>query len=86
MQVFVRPHADPDGSLRLSSSKGGFGDDGAYTVVEVGGGSYGARVPVHEEFHVYLDEEGVLRTDHELRLGRAEAVRLHYRLEPREAP
>ena len=37
----------------------------------------------HEEFHVYVDDEGVLRTDHVLRLWSATAVRLHYRLEPR---
>ena len=32
---------------------------------------------------MYVDEEGVLRTDHELRLWSAPAVRLHYKLEPK---
>jgi hypothetical protein len=52
-------------------------------VVEDGGSTYAARAPLREEFHVYVDDEGVLRTDHELRLWSAEVVRLHYKLEPR---
>lgn len=42
------------------------------------------NAPVRETFHVYVDPEGTLRTDHELRLWNATAVRLHYRLEPRQ--
>ncbi len=45
------------------------------------GRTHGARVPIHERFRVYVDERGILRTDHELRLYRALALRLHYRLE-----
>ena len=45
------------------------------------GGDFAARVPLHETFRVYVDEHGVLRTDHELRLWNAWAVRLHYKLE-----
>ena len=30
---------------------------------------------------MYVDADGVLRTDHELRLWSASAVRLHYKLE-----
>jgi hypothetical protein len=84
VQVFLRPDVAANGALRLTSTKGEFGGDGAYTVVEVDGVNYAARVPIHEEFHVYVDDEGVLRTDHELRLWAADVVRLHYRLEPRE--
>ncbi|MBB6629261.1 hypothetical protein H5V45_18180 [Nocardioides sp. KIGAM211] len=83
VQVFLRPDVDPDGSLWLRSPGGRFGTDGAYVVVEDGGASYAARAPIHEEFHVHLDREGVLRTDHDLRLWAADVVRLHYRLEPR---
>jgi hypothetical protein len=43
---------------------------------------HAARAPIHETFRVYVDREGVLRTDHELRLFDARAVRLHYKLEP----
>jgi len=82
VQVFLRPQVDANGSLRLSSPRGRFGGDGAYVLVQQGGKSYVARVPLHEEFRVYVDDEGVLRTDHRLDLWNANAVRLHYRLTP----
>lgn len=81
VQVLLRPEVRPDGSLFLSSPAGEFGADGAYVVVE-DGSTYASRMPVHETFHVYVDDRDVLRTDHVLRLGRATAMRLHYRLEP----
>ncbi|GGF33419.1 hypothetical protein GCM10011519_03570 [Marmoricola endophyticus] len=83
VQVFLRPENGPDGSLLLRSPAGAFGADGAYVVVEHGRGTFASRAPVHETFRVHVDGEGVVRTDHDLRLGRASAVRLHYRLEPR---
>ncbi|KXK61312.1 hypothetical protein AWW66_14330 [Micromonospora rosaria] len=82
VQVFLRPAVRADGSLVLTSGAGAFGEDGAYVVVRHGRRAYAARVPIHERFHVYRDRRGVLRTDHELRLYRAQALRLHYRLEP----
>lgn len=81
VQVFLRPRVLPDGSFRLDSPPGPFGADGAYVVVEDGGRTHASRAPVHESFHVYLDERGVLRTDHELRMWGATAMRLHYKLE-----
>jgi hypothetical protein len=38
-------------------------------------------VPIHETFRVYVDE-GILRTDHVLRLWSAPVIRLHYKLVP----
>lgn len=81
VQVFLRPEVDADGSLWLRSTGGRFGDDGAYVVVAEGRRTFAAHAPIRETFHVYLDDEGVLRTDHELRLWDARVVRLHYRLE-----
>jgi hypothetical protein len=82
VQVFLRPSAQADGSLVLSSPPGAFGSEGAYVVVRGGGGeAHAVRVPIHERFHIYRDHRGVLRTDHELRLHRALVLRLHYRLE-----
>ncbi len=81
VQVFLRPSVVDDGGLLLESPSGRFGQDGAYVVVHDGGRAYAARVPLHETFHVYVDDHGVLRTDHELRAWGASAVRLHYRLE-----
>ncbi|BAK33401.1 hypothetical protein MLP_03870 [Microlunatus phosphovorus NM-1] len=37
--------------------------------------------PAPGDLHVHVDEEGVLRTDHDLRLHSASVVRLHYKLE-----
>ena len=80
VQVLLRPRALPDGSLELSSPPGAFGEDGAYVVVADRGGHHAARAPIHEEFRVYVDSDGVLRTDHLLRLWSATVVRLHYKL------
>lgn len=80
VQVFLRPQAVDDGGLLLSSPPGDFGDDGAYVVVEEGGEAHAARVPIHETFRVFVDGEGVVRTDHVLRLWSAQVVRLHYKL------
>ncbi|HEV2796518.1 MAG TPA: hypothetical protein VGV65_02780, partial [Nocardioides sp.] len=80
VQVFLRPTIVGDGELLLASPAGRFGDDGAYVVVR-DGGTYAARAPIHETFHVYVDAHGVLRTDHALRVWGASAVRLHYKLE-----
>ena len=80
VQVFLRPSVADDGGLVLESPTGCFGQDGAYVVVR-DGGDHAARVPLHETFRVYVDEHGVLRTDHELRLWNAWAMRLHYKLE-----
>ena len=85
VQVFLRPRVLPGGDLELSSPSGRFGSEGAYVVVRVGGGVYAARAPIHETFTVYVDRNGVLRTDHDLRLWAATAVRLHYKLEPLSA-
>ena len=82
VQVFLRPRVEPGGVLVLESPAGPFGDDGAYVVVrEPDGRTYASRAPIHETFRVYVDEDGVLRTDHVLRFAGATAVRLHYKLE-----
>ena len=83
VQVFLRPRVLPGGALELTSPSGAFGADGAYVVVRVGDEVHAARAPIHETFRVYVDADGVLRTDHDLRLWGATAVRLHYRLERR---
>lgn len=80
LQVFLRPSVAGDGGFLLESPSGRFGEDGAYVVVH-GAGVHAARVPLHETFHMYVDADGVLRTDHALRLWGASAVRLHYKLE-----
>ena len=78
--VLLRPTATTRGGLVLTSGAGAWGDPGAYLVVDGPGGCWARRVPVHERFHVFVDDEGVLRTDHDLRLGALPVLRLHYRL------
>lgn len=90
VQVFLRPEVGPGGSLVLRSPSRAFGGDGCYVTVRHRGRTFAARAPVRERFHVHVDDEGVLRTDHHLSLWSARAVSLHYRLErlapPRATP
>jgi hypothetical protein len=83
VSVFLRPENGEGGALRLVSPLGQFGDDGAYLVVadDSGEAGWARRVPLVEHFAVYVDEEGVLRTDHALDLWRLPVIRLHYRLD-----
>lgn len=85
--VYLRPDVGSDGSLHLRSPRGGFGDDGAYLVVRPEGGdrAWVRRIPLPEHFRVYVDDRDLLRCDHELRLARAEVLRLHYRIDRRHA-
>jgi hypothetical protein len=81
VQVFLKPRILSGGGLELNSPAGPFGSNGAYVVVDEGG-NHAARVPIHETFKVYIDDEGTLRTDHHLKLSSASVVRLHYKLIP----
>ncbi|SDR99782.1 hypothetical protein [Microlunatus soli] len=81
MQAVLQPHVLPGGALRLESPPGPFGSAGTYVLVEDGGRTFVRRLPVHETFVVYVDDEGVVRTDHVLRVFAAPAFRLHYRLD-----
>lgn len=40
-----------------------------------------AQPPLRETFHVFTDAQGVLRTDHWLKLGAWRALQRHYRLD-----
>jgi hypothetical protein len=81
LSVFLRPSVDAGGDLHLESPIGRFGDDGAYLVLDRGDGTVNARrIPIAEHFHLYLDGEGDVRTDHDVRLNRIPTIRLHYRL------
>lgn len=81
IQVFLTPRNGDDGSLWLESRSLLFGADGAYAVVRVGDRWYASLTPLRETFHVFVDDDGVLRTDHWLRILRWQALRLHYRLD-----
>lgn len=83
VQVFLQPQRRPDGGLRLVSPPGPWGANGAYVLVRVNGRHFARRVPLHETFDLYVDDQQVLRTDHVLRMWNLPAVRLHYKLERR---
>jgi hypothetical protein len=80
--VFLRPTVDR-GALQLTSPIAEFGDDGAYLIVvhRDGKTAWVRRVPLAEQFRVFVDEEGVLRTDHALDLWNIPVIRFHYRLD-----
>jgi hypothetical protein len=78
--VLLTPRTEPSGNLILESTGDGWGASGAYLVVERGNRCWARQVPLHEVFHLYLDDEAELRTDHRLALGRIPILRLHYRL------
>ena len=81
VQVFLAPSARADGALVLDSGPGAFGAPGAYVLVlDEEGRHHCSRAPVHERFVVFVDDEGVLRTDHDLRVGPLRSLRLHYRM------
>jgi hypothetical protein len=81
LPVFLRPSAGPDGSFHLRHHGRAFGDEGAYLVMDRFDGTVNVRrLPLVEHFHVFVDDQGELRCDHELHLGQVPAIRLHYRM------
>src|SRR6516225_4520110 len=80
--VYLRPYLYEDGSFGLASTGAEFGKSGFYRIVEAGPEAWKVRAftTLHEIFHVYVDEEGVLRTDHEIRFVGLTVLRLHYKM------
>src|SRR5262245_3930746 len=81
--VFLRPEARPDGSFKLISSGSRFGDPGFYRMVEVDERTWKVRYmrTLREYFHVYVDREGVLQTEHTVRYLGFTVLRLLYKME-----
>ena len=80
--VYLRPCGYADGSFGLVSTCGAFGKSGFYRIVEAGPDAWKVRAftSLHEIFHVYADEENVLRVDHEIRFVGLTILRLHYKM------
>jgi hypothetical protein len=80
--VYLRPSANSDGSFQLDSSGSGFGRSGFYRVVESGREHWRVRNfrSLHELFHVYVDEENILRVDHKISFVGLTILRLHYKM------
>jgi hypothetical protein len=81
--VFLRPEVQPDGSFNLISSGARFGEPGFYRMIETDSEHWHVRYirTLRELFHVYLDRQGILRTDHSVRFLGMPVLRLHYKLE-----
>src|SRR5580698_7833970 len=86
--VYLRPVAHADGSFGLDSSGSGFGRSGFYRLVDGGPDHWRVRnfTTLHELFRVYLDGEGVLRTDHTVSFLGITIIRLHYKMIPLGGP
>jgi hypothetical protein len=81
--VFLRPEVQPDGSFKLISAGARFGEPGFYRMVETDADHWRVRYirTLREFFHVYLDRQGTLRTDHVVKFLGLTPLRLHYKLE-----
>jgi len=82
--VYLRPCVYADGTFGLVSTGAAFGRSGFYRVVESGAEHWRVRnfKTLHEIFHVYADEDGILRTDHEITFVGLTILRLHYKMTP----
>ena len=80
--VYLRPCVYVDGTFGLVSTGAAFGRSGFYRVVESGAEHWRVRnfTTLHEIFHVYADEDGVLRTDHEITFVGLTILKLHYKM------
>lgn len=90
--IFPLPHGnatvlmtwkiEKDGSLLLSSNGEKFGDNGFYFTLMNKKGEYWARFvrSMHEWLRVYVDEEGILRADHNLNFYGYRFLNLHYKM------
>lgn len=72
----------PDGSLDLRSEGQRFGESGFYFVVNDKDEILFVKYlkSLHENIHVYLDNEGILRAEHNLFLWGFKFLKLHYRI------
>ncbi len=71
-----------DGSLLLSSDGNKFGDNGFYFTLTDHKGNYWAKFvkSMHEWIKVYVDDENVLRADHNLKFYGIPFLNLHYKM------
>ena len=83
--VVMKPESHADGSFTLRSEGERFGDPGFYFFVEAAAGRGWARyvASLKETIHVFRDERGELRTDHDLILWGARFLKIHYRIRRR---
>jgi hypothetical protein len=86
--VYLTPVAHADGSFGLVSSGSAFGRTGFYRMIDGGPDHYIVRHvrSLRELFYVYVDAEGVLRTDHSVFFLGLTIIRLHYKMTRASVP
>lgn len=85
--VIMRKEILEDGSLKLSSDGQRFGDNGFYFTLTDHKGKYWTRFvkSMHEWIRVYVDSEGILRADHNLRFYSLPFLNLHYKMRKKQS-
>ncbi|HLW51397.1 MAG TPA: hypothetical protein VKW06_01020 [Candidatus Angelobacter sp.] len=80
--VILRPEVGENGSLKLIAEGRKFGDPGFYRIVKTGPSRCAVRyIPqLRERFHVYVAPDGILRTEHNIRMLGTPVVSLHYKM------
>lgn len=80
--VYLKPVVHQDGTFGLDSSGSGWGRSGFYRIVKTGAETWSVRnfKTLHELFHVYVDNENVLRCDHKITFVGLTILRLHYKM------
>ena len=80
--VIMTKKVESDGSLTLLSDGKKFGQNGFYFYLTDRKGKHWARYvrPMHEWIRVYVDEENILRADHNLNFYGFRFLNLHYKM------
>lgn len=80
--VIMRREVLPNGALKLSSDGKKFGDNGFYFTLANHRGKHWARFvsTMHEWITVYVDDEDILRADHDLYFYGLPFLNLHYKM------
>lgn len=80
--VIMTKYIGKDGSLTLSSDGKKFGQNGFYFYLTNKKGKHWAKYvrPMHEWIKVYLDQENILRADHNLNFYGLRFLNLHYKM------
>ncbi len=82
--VILRPVNGPSGSLLLVSEGRKFGGPGYYRIHRANSRKLRVKyVPIEETIHVYVDDKGVLRTDHQFNFWGLRFLTLHYKITPK---
>lgn len=80
--VIMTKKIEADGSLLLSSDGKKFGENGFYFYLTDRKGTHWAKYvkSMHEWIRVYVDEENILRADHNLDFHNMRFLNLHYKM------